>query len=108
MFIAMNQFKVAPGREADFEAQWRGRESYLADVPGFVQFALLKGEGAGEYSSHTVWRDRAAFEAWMRSPAFATAHRQGSVGGLLQGPPQVKLWDAVIVEPADAGAASQG
>ena len=71
MFIAMNAFRVVKGREADFEAQWRNRQSYLQGVPGFIQFALLKGEGEGEYISHTIWRDREAFEAWTRSPAFA-------------------------------------
>ena len=36
MFIAMNNFKVAPGREADFERTWRERKSYLEGVQGFV------------------------------------------------------------------------
>ncbi len=98
MFIAMNNFRVAAGREADFEAQWRNRQSYLQDVPGFVEFALLKGDGAGEYASHTVWRDRASFIAWTESRAFAAGHRQGSVGGLLDGHPVVKLYEAVLVE----------
>jgi heme-degrading monooxygenase HmoA len=102
MFIAMNNFKVAPGREADFEAQWRGRRSYLNDVPGFVQFALLKGDRPGEYVSHTTWRDRDAFVAWTQSPAFSLAHRQGSVGGILEGPPHVALYEAVIIEEAAA------
>jgi heme-degrading monooxygenase HmoA len=100
MFIAMNNFKVAPGREADFERQWRERETYLQDVPGFVEFALLKGDTPGEYASHTVWQDRASFDAWARSPAFHAAHRQGSVGGLLQGPPHVQLYEAVLIERA--------
>ena len=100
MFIAMNNFKVARGREADFEEQWRRRESYLRDVPGFVEFALLKSDTEGEYSSHTVWQDRAAFIAWTQSPAFAAAHRQGSVAGLLEGPPQLKLYEAVLTERA--------
>jgi heme-degrading monooxygenase HmoA len=98
MFIAMNNFKVAAGREADFERQWRERETYLQDVPGFVQFALLKCDTPGEYVSHTVWTSREAFDAWTRSPAFVAGHRQGSVGGLLDGHPQVKLYEAVLVE----------
>jgi len=102
VFIAMNNFKIAPGRESDFEAQWRNRESYLQNIPGFVQFALLKGDNAGEYVSHTTWRDRAAFVAWTQSPAFTLAHRQGSVSGVLQGPPHVALYEAVIVEQAPA------
>lgn len=101
MFIAMNNFKVAKGREADFERQWRERRSYLETVPGFVEFALLKGDAEGEYASHTVWRDRAAFEAWTRSEAFVRAHRQGSVGGLLDGHPVLKTYEAVLIERAE-------
>ena len=98
MFIAMNTFTVAPGRAADFEQQWRNRRSYLNGVPGFVAFALLRGDTEGEYISHTVWQDRASFIAWTQSPVFAAGHRQGSVQGLLQGPPQVRLYEAVLVE----------
>jgi heme-degrading monooxygenase HmoA len=105
MFIAMNNFKVAKGREADFERQWRERRSYMEAVPGFVEFALLKGDGEGEYASHTVWQDRAAFDAWTRSDAFVSAHRQGSVGSLLAGHPALKLYEAILVErPAGVGA----
>lgn len=100
MFIAMNNFKIAAGREGDFEAQWRSRDSYLKGVPGFVEFALLKGDAQGEYASHTVWESRDAFVAWMQSPAFVAAHRQGSVAGVVEGPPHVKTYEAVIIERA--------
>jgi len=102
VFIAMNNFKVAKGREADFEAQWRGRQSYLKDVPGFVEFALLKSDSEGEYSSHTVWQSREAFMAWTQSQAFVNAHRQGSVGGILESHPQLKLYESVIEERASS------
>jgi heme-degrading monooxygenase HmoA len=98
MFIAMNNFRVADGREADFEAAWKNRQSYLNGVPGFVEFALLRGDAPGEYVSHSVWRDREAFVAWTQSEAFAAGHRQGSLQGILAGPPQLKTYDAVIVE----------
>ncbi len=98
MFIAMNNFKVAEGREADFERAWRERQSYLAGVPGFVQFALLRADAPREYISHTTWRDRDAFIAWTQSEAFVAGHRQGSLMGVLEGPPQLKTYEAVIVE----------
>jgi len=100
MYIAMNNFKVAKGREADFEAQWATRESYLKDVPGFVEFALLRGDAEGEYASHTVWESRDAFIAWTQSQAFVNAHRQGSVGGILDGHPQLKTYEAILVQRA--------
>jgi heme-degrading monooxygenase HmoA len=102
MFIAMNHFSVRPGREAEFEERWRQRQSYLASVPGFVQFALLKGDNPGEYVSHSTWRDRAAFVGWTQSDAFVAGHRQGSVADILTGPPQVKLYEALLVEPSAA------
>jgi heme-degrading monooxygenase HmoA len=98
MFIAMNNFKISKGREADFETAWRQRESYLATVPGFVRFALLKGDAEGEYISHTSWESREAFLNWTKSEAFVAAHRQGSLAGIVDGPPQVKLYEAVLVE----------
>lgn len=105
MFIAMNHFKVAPGKGADFETQWRNRQTYLDQVPGFVQFSLLKGDNEGEYISHTIWESRDAFVKWTQSEAFAAGHRQGSVAGLLEGPPQVKLFEAVLVQKKAESAA---
>ncbi|TMB96885.1 MAG: antibiotic biosynthesis monooxygenase [Chloroflexi bacterium] len=100
MFIAMNRFKVAAGREADFERAWRERESYLAGVSGFVQFALLRGDSPGEYISHSTWQDRQSFMDWTQSEAFTAGHRQGSLAGVLEGPPQVSMYEAVIVQTA--------
>jgi heme-degrading monooxygenase HmoA len=102
MFIAMNRFKIATGREGDFERAWRERDSYLKGVPGFVQFALLKGDTPGEYISHSSWQDREAFLAWTRSPAFAAGHRQGSLMGVLDGPPQLSTYEAIILESPGA------
>jgi heme-degrading monooxygenase HmoA len=78
MFIAMNRFKVALGSESAFEEVWTTRDTHLKEVPGFVEFHLLKGPQREDhvlYSSHTVWANRAAFEAWTQSEAFRAAHR---------------------------------
>ena len=42
MYIAMNRFRIAPGREADFINVWKNRNSQLESVPGFVEFHLLR------------------------------------------------------------------
>ena len=104
MFVAMNNFKVAGDRTADFERIWRERESYLQEVPGFVQFALLKADAEGEYISHSTWQDRDAFVAWTQSEAFAAGHRQGSLMGVLEGPPQLSTYEALIVETPEGRA----
>ena len=105
MFIATNNFKVNKGREADFETSWRNRRTFLDTVPGFVRFALLRGDAEGEYVSETTWESREAFLAWTRSEAFAAGHRQGSLAGVLDGPPVVRLYEEVLsqVAPVRAG-----
>jgi heme-degrading monooxygenase HmoA len=70
MFVAMNRFKVALGSEEAFEEVWRSRKSRLDELPGFVQFHLLRGPATDAYTlyaSHTVWADEAAFRAWTTS-----------------------------------------
>jgi len=98
-FIAMNHFSVNPERGADFEEHWRKRESYLHEVPGFLRFALLRGDEAGLYVSHSTWESRAAFEAWTKSEAFRKAHAQARTPeGILVGHPRLETWEAVLEE----------
>ena len=96
----MNRFRIARGREDDFESLWRQRESQLAGVEGFREFSLLRGPADDEatlYASHTVWASRDAFEAWTESEAFRKAHAQARTpAGVLQGPPRLQLYEAVI------------
>lgn len=99
-FIAMNRFRIVPGREDEFVEMWRQRDSYLSNVPGFVEFHLLRGPTTDEhtlFASHTVWASRAHFEDWTRSEAFRAAHASaGQKRDLYLGPPQLELFDAVI------------
>ena len=77
MFIAMNRFQVKTGSEQAFETVWATRESYLSELPGFVEFHLLKGPVAEDhrlYSSHTTWASKADFEGWTKSEQFRKAH----------------------------------
>jgi heme-degrading monooxygenase HmoA len=92
MYIAMNRFRVAKGSEAAFEQVWLSRDTHLDNVPGFIEFHLLKGPEAEDhtlYASHTVWANHAAFEAWTRSEAFRAAHHKaGDNKSLYLGHPQ--------------------
>ena len=58
MFVAMNRFKIVKGKEKDFENVWKNRDTFLANVPGFKTFNLVKGEEKIDhtlYASHSIW-----------------------------------------------------
>ncbi|HVC59831.1 MAG TPA: antibiotic biosynthesis monooxygenase [Acetobacteraceae bacterium] len=109
MFIAMNRFKVVRGAERDFEQVWTTRDTHLQDVPGFVVFHLLRGpqnEDHTLFSSHTIWRSRADFEAWTNSEAFRLAHRNaGQNRPLYLGHPDFEGFEVVQEVHAGQGAA---
>jgi heme-degrading monooxygenase HmoA len=100
MFIAMNRFRIAAGREEEFIEVWRRRDSRLAEVPGFQRFNLLRGPSDGEatvFVSHSTWDSPDAFEAWTRSEAFQAAHAgAGQNKGLYLGPPKFEGFEAVL------------
>ncbi len=100
MFIAMNRFRIARGREGDFEALWRSRESHLEGVPGFREFHLLRGPSDEEetlFASHSVWASREAFEAWTQSDAFRKAHAQARApAGTYRGHPQLEAFEVIL------------
>jgi len=99
MFIAMNRFQVVKGEEAAFEQVWLSRDTHLADVPGFVEFHLLRGpelEDHTLFASHTIWRSKADFEAWTTSEAFRAAHRNaGDNKPLYVGHPRFEGFEVV-------------
>ncbi|KPF97632.1 antibiotic biosynthesis monooxygenase [Rhodopseudomonas sp. AAP120] len=104
MFIAMNRFQVKHGAEPAFEAIWQSRESYLSEMPGFVEFHLLKGPQAEDhtlYSTHTTWIDKESFDGWTRSEQFRRSHaRAGNDTGqsLYLGHPRFEGFEVLRTE----------
>ena len=105
MYIAMNRFKVLKGSEADFETVWKTRESHLSELPGFIEFSLLRGpvkEDYALYSSHTVWESEADFKNWTTSEQFRKSHARAGGGGdckpMYAGHPEFEGFQSVIVE----------
>jgi heme-degrading monooxygenase HmoA len=100
MYIAMNRFRIALGREEVFEELWRNRDSQLDGVPGFEEFRLLRGpsdEEATLYASHTVWKNQADFEAWTKSEPFRRAHATARAPeGTYLGHPKFEGFEAVL------------
>lgn len=100
MYIAMNRFRIARGREQDFIAIWKNRETHLQSVPGFKTFNLLQGpsdEQSTLFASHSTWESAEAFQNWTRSEAFRMAHASaGDAKGIYLGPPQFEGFEAVL------------
>jgi len=100
MYIAMNRFRIARGREQDFIDIWKNRDTHLQQVPGFKKFNLLQGTSTDEYTlfaSHSVWESADAFVNWTKSEAFRMAHANaGDSKGIYLGPPQFEGFEAVL------------
>lgn len=100
MYIAMNRFKINPGRETDFIQIWKDRETHLDSVPGFKQFHLLRGPASEDhtlFASHSVWESAEAFTDWTKSEAFRKAHAHaGESKGIYLGHPQFEGFESVL------------
>ena len=99
MFVAMNRFKVVKGHEQAFEDVWKGRDTKLGEMKGFVDFHLLRGPEAEDhvlYASHTIWASRQDFENWTKSQQFRDAHKDAGQNKVLyQGHPEFEGFSAV-------------
>lgn len=100
MYIVMNRFKIKPGHEKEFIDVWKGRDSLLHIVPGFIEFHLLQGESSDEFtlfSSRAQWESQDAFDAWTKSEAFRQAHASASTQrDIYLGPPQLECFEVVL------------
>ena len=100
MFIAMNRFKIVPGKEKSFEEVWRNRDTYLKGVPGFEKFHLVKGNTNEEftlYASHSIWNSKDDFINWTKSEAFRLAHKNaGQHQDLYIGSPNFEGFEVVL------------
>ncbi|MBT7776881.1 MAG: antibiotic biosynthesis monooxygenase [Rhodospirillales bacterium] len=102
MYIAMNRFKIIKGEEGEFERIWQERDTHLNEVPGFVEFCLLRGAEHDDHTlfvSHTVWASDKHFEGWTKSDAFRKAHANagGSKKKVYMGHPEFEGFNAVQV-----------
>ncbi|MGN7750155.1 antibiotic biosynthesis monooxygenase family protein [Sinorhizobium sp. 22678] len=101
MFFAMNRFRVAAGQEEAFEAVWKARDSSLSEMPGFIEFHLLRGdsvpeEGYTPFISKSAWETKDAFIAWTKSENFRAAHRSaGENKAMYLGPPKFEGFTVV-------------
>ena len=99
-YIAMNRFRIALGKESEFENIWKNRETHLAGVIGFQKFTLLKGPTNDDhtlYTSHSIWNSKDDFENWKRSEAFRKAHSGGGQHqGIYLGHPEFEGFEVIL------------
>lgn len=101
MFIAMNRFRIKPGKENDFIEIWKTRDSQLSSVPGFESFKLLQGATEEEetvFISHSTWQSEKDFVNWTESEAFRQAHAHAGekTRDIYLGPPRFEGFHKVL------------
>ena len=79
--IKINAITVEADSGDELAKRFAARAGAVDDQEGFEGFELLKpADDRTTWLVITRWRDEAAFEAWLTSPAFAHGHRS-------EGPP---------------------
>ena len=89
MIAIMNSLPVNEGAADEVVERFSGSRGHVQDFPGFVSMEVLKSAEEDEVLVVTRWRDRAAFDAWVGSEAFAKAHARGGNPGMVRGRPKL-------------------
>lgn len=77
--VRINAITVAPGAGEELARRFAARAGAVDEADGFEGFELLRpADGRETWLVVTRWRDEEAFQAWVRSPAFAHGHRGAS------------------------------
>ena len=82
-----NSLLVKEGGADWFVERFCESRGNVQGFPGFISMEVLRADAGDEVLVVTRWRDREAFDAWVRSDAFAKAHGRGGSEGLLGGTP---------------------
>ena len=95
--IKVNAISVRPDSGDELAHRFAARAGAVDDQDGFEGFELLKPtDERTTWLVLTRWRDEAAFQAWVNSPAFAHGHRSAEERSGEQAPPPVgthsELW----------------
>jgi heme-degrading monooxygenase HmoA len=80
--IKINAITVAPDSGDELARRFAARAGAVDSQDGFEGFELLKPtDDRTTWLVVTRWRDDAAFEAWVSSPAFGAGHQSEGGGG---------------------------
>ena len=80
--IKINAITVAPDSGDELARRFAARAGAVDSQDGFEGFELLKPtDDRTTWLVVTRWRDDAAFDAWVSSPAFGAGHQSEGGGG---------------------------
>ncbi len=106
--IKINAITVSPDSGDELAHRFAARAGAVDDQDGFEGFELLKPtDERTTWLVLTRWRDDAAFQAWMSSPAFAHGHRSESEREGGDTPPPVGMHSELWSYEVAGGSAAQ-
>jgi heme oxygenase (mycobilin-producing) len=80
--VKINAITAREGSGDELARRFAQRAGAVDDADGFEGFELLRPtDDRDTWLVLTRWRDAAAFDAWVSSPAFAHGHRGPAGGG---------------------------
>ncbi len=104
MIAVVNRLPVKEGMADQVVERFANGRGFVQDFPGFVSMEVLRSEEADEVLVITRWRDKDAFDSWVQSDEFKTAHGRGGGSGLLRGHPQMGTYEVTVMhEPGSLG-----
>ncbi|MEW8411907.1 MAG: antibiotic biosynthesis monooxygenase [Candidatus Thiodiazotropha sp.] len=97
MFIVANRVPVAEDYQGMFEERFRNRAGQIEKQPGFVRMQVLQPAKPGlPYIVLTSWQDKAAFEGWVGSEDFRTAHANPMPKEAFEGEGAIEMHQVII------------
>ena len=101
MIAVVNRLPVKEGMADQVVERFADGRGFVQQFPGFVNMEVLRSEGADEVVVITRWRDKEAFDSWVRSEQFAMVHGRGGGSGLLRGHPQMDTYEISVRRGAE-------
>ncbi|MGD9299655.1 MAG: antibiotic biosynthesis monooxygenase [Thiohalocapsa sp.] len=101
MYVVTNRVPVAPDWHDQFEDRFRRRAGQVEQQPGFVRMEVMRPQTEDTpYVVQTVWEDRAAFDAWVKSEDFKAAHANPLPKDAFAGEGRLEAFEVIITAKA--------
>lgn len=75
-FVALSQFTIANGMEAEVREAFRNRPHLVDDAPGFIRMDVISPtEHPDQIWLITFWADEASYKTWHHSHVYHDSHK---------------------------------